>query len=346
MSESDSNPEMWCSICGSKLPNPKFASSYPNLVCDDCDSRAQSASGASANRIMSRPYDNPVYIDGCRCWRRYRFGGHITLRDAFSCDTLSEFYDRHMKEGTPLQIFNNQYPPSTQEYAERFEIQRVDHNEDVTTRTWGILLDGEVFATNSAAEEAFGSLEEYIAQDVSHYPVDDPLEDPWFMLDHYRSFGSQAQRPRALYHHPLLDRPLTGGDQPFLAVVQTLEGQHPAGPIHLLDDIPTERVPALNGDASVLSIGYSVAARSELGPLKKRLVGGVVDVFNELASMQDRTLSAFANRYDGVKVSITRRQREIWLGTVNTETLLDIDWAEVEIDLIEQVVPTVQSAFN
>ena len=346
MSENTAVLHMWCSICGSELPNPEFASNYPNLVCDDCDSRARSASGASANRLMARPYDNPVYVDGCRCWRRYRFGGHITLRDAFSCDTLSEFYDRHMGESAPLQIFTGQHPPSVQEYAERFELQRVDHDADFTARTWGIILDGEVFATSSAAEEAFGSLEESVIQDVDNYPVENPLEDPWFMLEHYRSFGNQAQRPRVLYYHPLLDRPLTGGDQPFLAVVQTLESQHPAGPIHLLEDVPTERVSELNGDASVLSLGYNVAPRSELGPLKKRLIGGVVDVFDELAAVQNRMLPDLTDRYDGVKVSITRRQREIWSGVVDAETLLDIDWTKVESDTIQQVISTTQSKLS
>ena len=346
MSGKNSPKTRHCSVCGSKLPNPEFATNYPNLVCDDCDARARSASGASANRFMEQPYDNPVYIDGCRCWRRYRFGGHITLRDAFSCDTLNEFYDRHRGENEPLQIFTGQRPPSAPEYAERFELQRVNHDADFTAQTWGIVLDGEVFATNPAAEKAFGSFKKRITRDVDHYPVENLLEDPWFMLDHYRSFGSQAQSPRALYYHPLLERPLTGGGQPFLAVVQALEDQHPAGPIHLLEDVPTERVPELDGDASVLSLGYSIAPRSELGPLKKRLVGGVADVFKELADVQNRMLSDFAGRYDGVTVTVTQRQREVWSATVDAETLLGVNWAEIESDTLQQVVPTVHSKLS
>ena len=43
--------------------------------------------------------ENPVYIDGLRCWRRYRFGGYVTMRDASGATTLGEFYARHI-DGT------------------------------------------------------------------------------------------------------------------------------------------------------------------------------------------------------------------------------------------------------
>jgi hypothetical protein len=41
--------------------------------------------------------DNPVFIKGIKCWRRYRFGGFVTMRDIHNCATLGQFYDRHME---------------------------------------------------------------------------------------------------------------------------------------------------------------------------------------------------------------------------------------------------------
>jgi len=68
-----------CSICN--VPLEPFLGRYPNSVCRECDSRAVNSEGKV-------PYfdslhdmgDNPIFIDGKKCWRRYRFGGYITVR--------------------------------------------------------------------------------------------------------------------------------------------------------------------------------------------------------------------------------------------------------------------------
>jgi hypothetical protein len=39
--------------------------------------------------------DNPVFIDGVKRRRRYRFGGYSTMRDDFDCDDIGEFCRRH-----------------------------------------------------------------------------------------------------------------------------------------------------------------------------------------------------------------------------------------------------------
>lgn len=98
---------MDCPICGAKVGE----SDYPNLVCDDCDDRAVNENGEPAKygfEYLDREPDsdggiqmepetgtNPVFIDGEKCWRRYRFGGWVTMKDEHDCDTLEEFYRKH-----------------------------------------------------------------------------------------------------------------------------------------------------------------------------------------------------------------------------------------------------------
>jgi hypothetical protein len=85
-----------CAICGVLLEDPQFASNYPNLVCEACQWRAVNARGrAPRHNSMAESGDNPVYIDGIKCWRRYRFGGYITMRDDDDCTDVFAFYELH-----------------------------------------------------------------------------------------------------------------------------------------------------------------------------------------------------------------------------------------------------------
>ncbi len=85
-----------CSICGAELSDAHFASKYPNFVCRECDRRAVNEDGDPPEHFSQEDDgDNPVFIDGKKCWRRYRYGGFITMLDDLDCQDIDEFYDRH-----------------------------------------------------------------------------------------------------------------------------------------------------------------------------------------------------------------------------------------------------------
>ena len=91
-----------CPICSRDLlldfQSAGFIVGYPGLVCRTCDERAVNFKGAAPEMFgFDDDGDNPVFIDSRKCWRRYRFGGFVTMIDPYDCDTLEEFYDRQQE---------------------------------------------------------------------------------------------------------------------------------------------------------------------------------------------------------------------------------------------------------
>lgn len=84
-----------CPICGDEPAYIDF-STYPYEVCSDCDKKAVNEDGQKARSDPKGDWgDNPVYVDGEKCWRRYRFGGWVTMKDMHDCESLEEFYQKH-----------------------------------------------------------------------------------------------------------------------------------------------------------------------------------------------------------------------------------------------------------
>ena len=83
-----------CAACGTSLEF--VGEGYPHLVCETCDRRAVARNGASpAVDPNADTGENPVFIDGRQCWRRYRFGGWVTMADSTGTASLEQYYETH-----------------------------------------------------------------------------------------------------------------------------------------------------------------------------------------------------------------------------------------------------------
>ncbi len=87
-------PLYLCRICNAPHEDQEFAENYNNLlICKECESRARTADNNEPfHNGGADDGDNPLFINGVKVWRRYRFGGFITLFDENDCKDVMEFY--------------------------------------------------------------------------------------------------------------------------------------------------------------------------------------------------------------------------------------------------------------
>lgn len=86
---------MSCAVCSAQSlsGSEELAFEYPGQLCFACQERAVTAAGMPAmHDSQGDSGDNPLFVDGVKCWRRYRFGGYVTMRDDTPCESLDEFY--------------------------------------------------------------------------------------------------------------------------------------------------------------------------------------------------------------------------------------------------------------
>ena len=372
--EANTGQIAFCSICGATLPDPEFALNYPNFVCDDCNQTAVNEDGetpwhgwppgdepvteSGVIQMVPDRGENPVYIDGIKCWRRYRFGGHIAFRDTFDCETLAEFYGRHERENGYLQAYNTPNPPRADTAQDRIIVNTVD-TDSMETLVWGILAaeTGEILSRNVQAERTAGPFEDFLDSAQGHAGGEEhynqAVTDPTWLLSVFDSYGAQAQKPKVQYLVPELDRPLTGNS----GIVETgslrgLREQNISENVFELGFRPKERCNALNevseegtkgqmtledmGDTesssnsgkSTLTVRYQLPYRE--GP--KQLVDLGLETTSSVLLAIEEAVAGTDYLYFGslpaVDMHAYRGQREVLTIAIDASTVREIDWQD------------------
>ncbi len=147
----DKETDLRCAVCGTPADEAvSLPTGYSNPVCQRCDELAISADGTNPweghppgqwpeteDGVIYSPPDageNPVFIAGVKCWRRYRFGGWVTRRDAYDCETLEDFQYYHRIGRDWIHAFNVPQPDGVMISNEKWDVpiqqrQRLDDIE-------------------------------------------------------------------------------------------------------------------------------------------------------------------------------------------------------------------------
>lgn len=81
-----------CAVCNRSLAAP-FCQ-YANAICPDCGIRALTREGLKPVRNTSQDETVPVYVDGHKCWRQWRYATYVLMRDVYDSESRVQFYTR------------------------------------------------------------------------------------------------------------------------------------------------------------------------------------------------------------------------------------------------------------